>query len=127
MPKPRMVKSDAYKKRPVVERWWRYKKHVLLLANQAGGIRVGEIIHELIFVLPIPDTFYNKDGTIKKQYRDVGVAEGAPHMTNKPDLDNLLKGFKDIFCKNDHHVHTYVSIKKVWGKSGQIIFLNDTQ
>jgi Holliday junction resolvase RusA-like endonuclease len=47
-----------------------------------------------------------------------------PHES-KPDLDNLLKGFKDALCENDSFVHTYDQIKKVWGERGQVIIMNN--
>lgn len=123
VPKPRMVKSDKWKGRPIVERWWRYKALLIAKANIKGGVKIGGTL-SVVFVVPIPKSYYDKNSLIKKKHAESGVYEGAPHV-GKPDLDNLLKGLKDVFCKDDSHVHTYRDIKKVWGKAGQIVILTE--
>jgi Holliday junction resolvase RusA-like endonuclease len=45
---------------------------------------------------------------------------GQPHK-NKPDLDNLIKAFKDALCDDDSFVHTYEKMTKVWGEQGCIL------
>jgi len=45
---------------------------------------------------------------------------GKPHQ-QRPDLDNLIKAFKDALCEDDSHVHTYFEMKKIWGDVGQIL------
>jgi Holliday junction resolvase RusA-like endonuclease len=45
---------------------------------------------------------------------------GKPH-TQRPDLDNLIKAFKDALCEDDSHVHTYYNMRKIWGEDGKII------
>lgn len=47
-----------------------------------------------------------------------------PHKS-RPDLDNLVKGFKDALLKEDSHIHKYINVKKVWGYHGAIIIKND--
>ena len=44
----------------------------------------------------------------------------APHQ-QRPDLDNLIKAFKDALCEEDSHVHTYGVMKKVWGEEPKIM------
>ena len=59
---------------------------------------------EIIFVLPIKNK-KNKDGTPHKQ---------------RPDIDNLLKGFMDAILEEDSFVWN-VSIQKKWGNIPKII------
>ena len=108
--KPRMVKSDSWRKRPTVLNYWQYKDD---LKEQAEKYcySVPEILENITFVLPMPDSWSKK----KKEQM-----EGQPHK-NKPDLDNIIKGFKDCLCENDSFVHTYNNIRKIWGISGKII------
>ena len=46
-----------------------------------------------------------------------------PH-TQKPDLDNLIKAFKDALLKEDSHVWCYDMMTKVWDYEGSIVVLN---
>lgn len=64
----------------------------------------------LSFFLPFPKSYSQKK-------RD--KLRGQPHEL-KPDLDNLIKGFKDAFG-SDSHVHTYTHMTKVWYDCGKII------
>lgn len=45
---------------------------------------------------------------------------GTPH-TLRPDLDNLIKNFKDALATNDAYVWRYRDCEKVWGEKGRII------
>jgi len=40
LPKPRMVKSDAWRKRPCVVKYWQYKDE---LKKQFKGYKLGEV------------------------------------------------------------------------------------
>jgi Holliday junction resolvase RusA-like endonuclease len=107
--KPRMVRSDSWKKRPVVLNYWEYKDNLKEQAEKFS-YTISEKLENITFVLPMPDSWSKK----KKEQMD-----GQPHK-NKPDLDNIIKGFKDCLCDNDSFVHTYNNIRKVWGYSGKI-------
>ena len=48
---------------------------------------------------------------------------GKPHR-QKPDLDNLVKAFKDALLKDDKGVHTYGIMQKIWGDTGEIVVLD---
>ena len=106
--KPRMTKADAWKQRPCVLKYWEYKNK---LRELLPDYEVPEILSGIVFVLPMPTSWSKKK---KDQHNN------APHKA-KPDLDNIVKGFKDCLCKNDSYVHRYDNISKVWGHEGQII------
>jgi Holliday junction resolvase RusA-like endonuclease len=48
---------------------------------------------------------------------------GKPHQ-QKPDLDNLIKAFKDALCEDDSYVHTYERMRKIWGEEDYILIHN---
>lgn len=105
---PRMNKSDAWKKRPVVLRYMEYKD-----AIRAACIRNNYKLHGLLgltFHVQVPQSW-----SFKKRQQAIGM----PH-TSKPDIDNMIKGFMDSFDGGDQHVHT-ITATKVWASKGSII------
>jgi Holliday junction resolvase RusA-like endonuclease len=112
VPKPRMVRSDKYKKRPVVESYWAYKDELTLKAN-LKKIKLGAIV-DVIFIIPMPKSWSQK----KRQEMN-----GKPHQ-ERPDGDNLLKALQDCLCKEDNFIWK-VSYEKRWGIIGKIIFKNN--
>jgi len=90
-------------------RYREYKTELRLLLKQVG-------IHKcparfiIKFVLPFPASYSDRK---KDLLRD------KPH-TQKPDLDNLVKGFMDCFGTDDSGVHA-ITMLKVWGDEGKII------
>ncbi|MBT4088515.1 MAG: RusA family crossover junction endodeoxyribonuclease [Deltaproteobacteria bacterium] len=110
VPKPRMVRSDAWKKRKCVLKYWEYKDGLNILANKAS-YKIGNTLENVTFVIPVPPSWSKKRKT---------AMIGAPH-TQKPDLDNLIKAFQDCLCREDSHVHTINNVRKTWGTTGQII------
>jgi Holliday junction resolvase RusA-like endonuclease len=111
MPKPRMVHSDKYRERPIVMKYFDYCDHLRYLAVK-NNFRLDDEIDELTFVIPMPKSWSGK----KKKNQN-----GKPHKV-KPDLDNLLKAFKDALLEEDSCVHTYGNIRKIWGFKGAIIY-----
>lgn len=107
IPKPRMVNSDRWKKRPVVEKYWKYKDALNLMAPK--NINWEHL--SIKFVMPIPGSWSKK-----KSLEMVG----KPHQQT-PDLDNLIKALKDCLLKQDCAVWHYEDIKKVWGVEGCIV------
>ncbi len=107
--KPRMTQRDRWKKRPVVVKYHIYKDSMKHYANEFNYC-VDETL-SLTFIIPFPKSYSNKK---KNELR------GQPHRL-RPDLDNLLKAFKDALCKEDSYIHTYQNINKIWGDDGQII------
>lgn len=109
VPKPRMVRSDSWKKRPIVLKYWAYKDEFILKANKVK-LKLGEELN-LIFYIQMPDSWSKK----KKE-----LMNNKPHQQT-PDGDNILKGICDILCKQDNFVWK-VSYEKRWGYKGKIIF-----
>ena len=115
IPKPRMTQRDKWLKpmRKPVRQYFFYKTALISLSIKHKYVLTNPL--SIIFVIVMP-----KSWSKKKRER----MNFQPHES-KPDLDNLLKGFKDALCENDSFVHTYDQIKKVWGDRGQIIIRNN--
>jgi len=115
--KPRMTRSDKWKKRPCVVRYWEYKNSLIWLLKQQGIHDFPDNIGALEFVLPMPDSWSAK----KKE-----LMNGTPHQ-QKPDLDNILKGILDAVKRDDKTFYTVSGpLRKTWGYQGRIIIgLND--
>lgn len=109
LPKPRMVKSDAWKKRPVVEKYWRWKDKLNLIAKQVGLTSLPESDFHVIFWMPMPPSW-------KKKIR--AEMDGTPHK-NKPDGDNLMKALQDCLCESDQHIWDF-RVTKRWATEGKI-------
>jgi Holliday junction resolvase RusA-like endonuclease len=110
IPKPRMVRSDSWRKRPVVTRYWAYKDELVLKANLAK-IKLSEEVN-VVFYLPMPESWSKK----KKE-----AMNGKPHQ-QVPDGDNILKGLADCLCKQDNFIWK-VSYEKRWAYKGKIVFI----
>jgi Holliday junction resolvase RusA-like endonuclease len=107
-PKPRMTQRDKWKRRPVVIKYILFKEALKYYAEE-NCYKVPDEL-SLTFILAMPKTW-------SKKKRD--AMRGKPHQ-QRPDLDNLIKAFKDALCEDDSHVHTYGTMKKIWGDVGQI-------
>lgn len=108
--KPRMVRSDKWKKRPVVLSYWAFKDELTLLTNKAG-VKLSDELN-VVFVFPMPISWSKK----KRQEMD-----GKPHKQT-PDLDNCIKAVGDILLKDDSGIYK-INASKHWGAEGKIIFL----
>ena len=108
-PKPRMVRSDSWKKRPAVLRYWTYKDHLNLMAKVKQFTLPTEGM-AIVFVMPM-----SKSWSKKKRQEMLG----QPHRQT-PDLDNLIKGFWDALASEDKHLWKVSAIKR-WGIEGAII------
>lgn len=104
-PAPRMTRSDAWKKRPCVLRYWAFRDAC------KGNNLAYDNGQDITFVLPLKKSYSKK----KKLLLD-----GQPH-TIKPDADNLMKAVLDAIYKDDSHIWHIGSIKKIWGHEGKII------
>lgn len=113
IPKPRMVKSDAWKKRPVVERYWRYKDSVLGYCKGVG-FELNEVF-SATFVMPMPKGWCATKLMEKN---------GKPCREKRPDLDNLVKAISDILMEEDKGIWRYEKVQKLWGYEGKIIIDN---
>jgi Holliday junction resolvase RusA-like endonuclease len=114
--KPRMTRRDVWlnpPRKPVAE--YRKFANAIKILSLRDRYFVSNPL-SIIFVLTMP-----KSWSGKKCERMCG----QPHES-KPDLDNLIKAFKDALCENDSFVHTYGGMKKIWGYEGAIIIMNNT-
>ena len=107
-----MTRSDKWNQRPIVMRYRGYKDE---LARQTHYMFKENIQKDgemwIVFVMPLPASWSKK----KKL-----ELNGAPHQ-QKPDVDNLLKGFLDAFLVEDEQVYE-VHVKKLWGKKPGIYY-----
>lgn len=116
MGKPRMTRSDKWKKPPriVVANYRAFSDEVRI---RMGSI---DLNHKAItFGIPMPPSWPEKK---KKKMH------GTPH-TSKPDLDNLLKALIDaLYSKrntlhthgDDMKVHSLGPPRKIWWDEGAI-------
>lgn len=109
--KPRMTKADTWKKRPVVEKYWKFKDNIKAQAKRQG-FKLGQA-YKVTFYLPLPKSMSMK----RKQ-----VMIGKPHKL-RPDLDNLLKSLNDTLMEEDSGVY-YITAQKKWAIGGKIIVEN---
>ena len=107
MGKPRMTRRDAWKKRPVIERYYEYKDKLKEAARKAKYAPSDRL--DIMFSIRMPNSWSNK----KKQ-----EMLNKPHK-QRPDIDNLLKGFMDILLEEDSHIW-HVNATKYWGLDNEI-------
>lgn len=104
--KPRMTQRDHWKQRPAVIAYRTYCDELRLRLPRY------ELPTELkiVFYLPMPASWS------KKKRRE---HNGLPH-DQKPDIDNLAKGFMDAFKAEDKHV-AILYAEKYWADQGGIM------
>ncbi len=102
--KPRMTRSDKWKKRKCVVQYWAFKDQVKLM-----NIQIPEGGCHITFVVPMPPSWSEK-----KRVRLIG----KPHHLI-PDIDNFLKGLLDAVFISDSHIWD-VRATKIWGVKGMI-------
>ncbi len=105
VPKPRMTRSDKWKKRDCVVRYYAFKDEV-----QANKITLPESDYHVTFILPMPKSWSKK----KKQEMN-----GKPHQ-QKPDKDNLEKALLDAIFDDDCKIWDG-RVTKLWGEVGKIV------
>lgn len=105
---PRMTRSDAWRKRPCVLRYFSFKDRLKRLALIARYKITDQI--DITFVIPMPDSWSKKK---KEEFN------GNPHQS-KPDADNLLKAYCDALSERDQTIWD-MRARKIWGTKGQII------
>jgi len=112
VPKPRMVRSDKWKKRPAVERYWAFKDQLKMFANIQGLYTLPASIYSIRFNLAMPESW----SKAKKERTD-----GFPHQQT-PDLDNMLKSLADCLCKQDNYIFEITNgLSKFWAKEASIV------
>lgn len=101
---PRLVRSDKWGKRPVVQRYHAYK----------DTIRLALPDYELPAILKIEFRLPMSRSWSKKKWQSLA---GQYHQ-QKPDIDNLVKGFMDAFHTDDAHV-AVIHAGKYWCMDGE--------
>jgi Holliday junction resolvase RusA-like endonuclease len=101
--KPRMTRSDKWKKRKCVVKYFAFKDEV----------RLNKVIlpeqHHVTFIIPMPESWSKKK---QKEYY------GKPHQ-QRPDVDNFVKGLFDAVFEEDSHIWD-CRMTKIWGTKGAI-------
>lgn len=102
--KPRMTRSDKWKKRPCVMQYRAFKDECRLkkVALPDGGFHVH-------FVLPMPESWSQK-----RKFETCGSQHDG-----KPDLDNLVKALFDALYGDDAHLSDFTATKW-WGYCGSM-------
>ena len=109
-PSPRM-NQNTDRKKPPIQRYFSFREKLQAL------IKPSEICWEPLsiqFMIPMPSSWS------KKKKQQMYLQKHLP----KPDLDNLIKAFKDSLLKEDSKVWCYGAMNKVWSYEGRIIVLN---
>jgi Holliday junction resolvase RusA-like endonuclease len=103
--KPRMTKSDKWKRRPAVLKYRAFCDELRLKYQQPlpASVRID-------FEIAMPDSWAEK----KKEKMWL-----AGHHTTKPDLDNLVKSVLDALCKDDSHIYR-IHASKMWARTPSI-------
>jgi len=111
IPKPRMTKADAWKKRPIVLAYWDFKDEIRRQAREQG-FELGEQYKARVYV-EMPKSWSEK----KKLLMD-----GTKHQ-QRPDWDNYTKGFQDCLAEEDSRIW-YACVQKRWTREPGIIIEN---
>jgi len=98
--KPRMVRSDSWKKRPVVMKYWAFRDEINLAADKQG-FALGDS-HRVRFYIEMPKSWSKKKKT---------EMVNKPHK-QRPDLDNLCKGLWDSLLEEDSGCYYLVASKR---------------
>lgn len=100
MGKPRMTRSDSWRKRPVV---LRYRAFCDTVREHAGQVPDNVFSVAVISYIPMPASWSTrKRDTLR-----------GTMMRQKPDCDNVLKGVMDALFEDDSSVAIATSVK-VW-------------
>jgi len=111
IPKPRMTIGDKWKSRPATDRYWAYKKELVLICNKNSVYDLPVKIESVRFYISMPNSWTKKK---KDEMR-------GEYHTAKPDLDNLLKGLQDALCREDSHIASISNgLEKFWSDHGRI-------
>jgi Holliday junction resolvase RusA-like endonuclease len=111
VPKPRMTRSDVWKHRPIVDRYYAFKDQLVRLCK-LNNFELGNS-YRVEFLIAMPDSW-------SKSKRESLL--GKPHQ-NKPDLDNCIKAIQDCLVKQDQSIY-YIEASKIWWDEGIIRLRN---
>lgn len=103
--KPRMTRSDKWKKRPATEKYWNFKDELnALVKGDLSPVFLAD------FHVAMPKSWSEKK---KKEF------DGKPHQV-RPDGDNFVKALKDCLCEEDSYVYDG-RYRKFWAREGKIV------
>ena len=105
---PRMTRSDRFKERDCVMKYFSFRNELGYEANRRGYNLEG--VTHVIFVVPMPASWS------KKKKDEMFLSCHLP----RPDRDNYLKAYQDTFGEDDSHVWDGRTTK-IWGYFGGII------
>lgn len=101
---PRLVRSDKWGKRPVVQRYHAYKDTIRL---ELGNYELPAVL-KIEFHLPLSASW-----SARKK-----AAHYGQYHQQKPDIDNLVKSWMDAFHTDDAHV-AVIHAGKYWCAEGE--------
>ena len=104
---PRQSQRDKWDPSPAVERYRAYCDELRIKAALAGYELDDRV--DVVFHIPMPRSWSGR----KRR-----TMAGTPHQ-QKPDTDNLLKGFCDALLGDDCHVWDMRG-RKLWAAEGAI-------
>ena len=110
--KPRMTRSDRWKKRPVVLKYWQFKDALKEKAEQKNWNLSKEIT--IYFSIAMPKSWSKK----KKKQMNL-----QPHQ-QKPDIDNLIKSVLDSLAEDDSYIYSVKAVKS-WSEKGNVWIINN--
>ena len=101
--KPRMTRSDKWKKRPATDKYWQFKDKV-----REANIELYNGC-TITFHISMPVSWSNKKrDSMRFQYHE-----------QKPDIDNFAKALLDAIYDDDAHI-AHITIIKKWADQGAI-------
>jgi Holliday junction resolvase RusA-like endonuclease len=103
-----MTKADRWKKRPEVERYWKWCDALRGFASKARFVLPDHGAH-ITFYFAMPPSWSNKK---KNEMR------GRPHQS-KPDWDNCAKAVCDGLLGEDKTIWN-ITVTKLWADEGSI-------
>ena len=102
--KPRMVRSDKWRKRPATSRYWAWANRIK--ADVGNSIPAAELVTELRIT-----AFYEPPGSWSKKRRVAAI--GTRHRS-KPDGSNILKGVEDCLWPDNDSAIADIVARKRW-------------
>jgi len=109
-----MTRSDRWKQRKCVVKYWAFKDQLKRLFKENNIVIKDELYIE--FRLPMPKSWSKKK---KKEHN------GEFH-NKRPDIDNLLKSVLDALFEEDSHVHS-VKARKLWSDEPCIVIMDSQE
>ena len=106
-PKPRLTHQGRFSKKAKEYYAW---KDLTKKEAEKNDYSIGHTL-SIVFFIEMPASWSKK----KKAQMD-----HCPHQS-RPDLDNLIKAFKDALAEEDSFIWRYASMKKIWAYEPRIV------